>query len=136
MNTNIVKQESAPVPGWEQALARAEEILGANADTKMVLAQQIFQHQQMEGRIQALEDVMLCQKEILNFDEAAAYLSMSKSTLYKLTSKKEIPHYKPNRFVFFERAALDGWIRDAAVKTEEELSDEAIKYCYERASRV
>ncbi len=136
MNTNIMKQESATVPGWEHALARAEEMLGANADTKMVLAQQIIQQQQMEGRIQALEDIMLCQKEILNFDEAAAYLSMSKSTLYKLTSKKEIPHYKPNRFVFFERAELDGWIRDAAVKTEEQLSDEAIKYCYERASRV
>jgi excisionase family DNA binding protein len=136
MNTNVMKQESAPVPGWEQALARAEEMLGANADTKMVLAQQIFQHQQMEGRIQALEGIMLCQKEILNFDEAAAYLSMSKSTLYKLTSKKEIPHYKPNRFVFFERAALDGWIRDAAVKTEEELNDEAIKYCYNKAARV
>jgi excisionase family DNA binding protein len=136
MNTNIMKQESATVPGWENALARAEEMLGANANTKMVLAQQIFQQQQMEGRIQALEDIMLCQKEILNFDEAAAYLSMSKSTLYKLTSKKEIPHYKPNRFVFFERAELDGWIRDAAVKTEEQLNDEAIKYCYERASRV
>ena len=108
MNTNIMKQESATVPGWEHALARAEEMLGANADTKMVLAQQIIQQQQMEGRIQALEDIMLCQ----------------------------IPHYKPNRFVFFERAELDGWIRDAAVKTEEQLSDEAIKYCYERASRV
>ena len=134
MNTN--KQESVPIPGWEQALARAEEMLDANADTKLVLAQQLLQQQQMEGRIQALEDIMLCQKEILNFDEAAAYLSMSKSTLYKLTSKKEIPHYKPNRFVFFERAALDGWIRDATVKTEEQLSDEAIKYCYERASRI
>ena len=65
MNTNIMKQESATVPGWEHALARAEEMLGANADTKMVLAQQIIQQQQMEGRIQALEDIMLCQKEIL-----------------------------------------------------------------------
>lgn len=89
-----------------------------------------------ERRIEQLEGLYLCQKEIFNFDEAAAYLNMSKSTLYKMTAKKEIPHYKPNRFVFFERAELDKWIRAAAVKTEEQLSDEAIKYCQERDSRV
>ncbi len=124
------------VEGWQKFLAQAEQMLSGNTDLKVLLAQQLFKQSMNEQRIEALEQVYLCQKEIFNFEEAAAYLNMSKSTLYKLTSRKEIPHYKPNRFVFFERSELDKWIRDAAVKTEEQLSDEAIKYCYKRTSRA
>lgn len=112
------------VTGMQDALAQVEQMLDGEKDVKILLAQQLIQQKQNEERIDALEGIFLCQKEILNFDEAAAYLSMSKSTLYKLTAKKEIPHYKPNRFVFFERSELDNWIRSAAVKTEEHLDDQ------------
>lgn len=122
---NTVKKEH--VENMDQALVLAEEWLKGKNPTQ-VLAQQIFQQQQTEERIDALEGLFLCQKEIFNFDEAAAYLSISKSTLYKLTSKKEIPHYKPNRFVFFEKSELDKWIRASAVKTEEQLNDQVNAY--------
>ena len=122
---NTVKKEH--VENMDQALVLAEELLKGKNPTQ-VLAQQIFQQQQTEERIDALEGLFLCQKEIFNFDEAAAYLSISKSTLYKLTSKKEIPHYKPNRFVFFEKSELDKWIRASAVKTEEQLNDQVNAY--------
>ena len=115
------------VDNMEQALVIAEQLLDGKSPVQ-VLAHQIFSQQQVEDRIGALENVFLCQKEILNFDEAAEYLNMSKSTLYKLTSKKEIPHYKPNRFVFFERSELDKWIRTAAIKTEEQLNDQVNSY--------
>ena len=115
------------VENMEQALVLAEQLLDGKSPVQ-VLAHQIFAQQQVKDRIGALENVFLCQKEILNFDEAAAYLNMSKSTLYKLTSKKEIPHYKPNRFVFFEKSELDKWIRAAVVKTDGQLNDEANAY--------
>lgn len=123
-----IEKECQQAPEWEQALARAEQMLDGNSDAKVLLAQQLIQQKQNEERIGALEGVFLCQKEIFNFDEAAAYLSMSKSTLYKLTAKREIPHFKPNRFVFFERSELDNWIRAAAVKTEEQLDDQVNTY--------
>lgn len=136
MVNNNIGRESEHAPGWEQALARAEQMLDGNSDVKVLLAQQLIQQEQNEERIGALEGVFLCQKEIFNFDEAAAYLSMSKSTLYKLTAKKEIPHYKPNRFVFFERSELDNWIRAAAVKTEEQLNDQVNAYTMAKPLRV
>ncbi len=34
-------------------------------------------------------------KEILTIEEAAEFLSVSKSYLYKQTSAQAIPHYKP-----------------------------------------
>ena len=123
------------VENIEQALVLAEEMLDGKSPAQ-VLAYQIFTQQQVNDRIGALENIFLCQKEILNFDEASAYLNMSKSTLYKLTSKKEIPHYKPNRFVFFEKSELDKWIRSSVVKTDGQLNDEANSYIMCHPSRV
>lgn len=123
------------VENMEQALVLAEQMLDGKSPVQ-VLAYQIFAQQQVKDRIGALENIFLCQKEIFNFDEAVAYLNMSKSTLYKLTSKKEIPHYKPNRFVFFEKAELDKWIRSASVKTDGQLNDEANRYIISHPSRA
>ena len=124
------------VEGWQQFLAPAEQMLSSSGDIKVLLAHQLFQQSMNEQRIEALENVFLCQKDIFNLDEAATYLSMSKSTLYKLTSKKEIPHYKPNRFIFFERSELDKWIRSAAVKTEDQLNDQVNAYTTANPIRV
>ena len=121
------KGKQQHVENMEQALVLAEQMLDGKSPAQ-VLAYQIFMQQQANDRIGALENIFLCQKEILNFDEASAYLNMSKSTLYKLTSKKEIPHYKPNRFVFFEKSELDKWIRASVVKTDGQLNDQANTY--------
>ena len=48
------------------------------------------------------------QKETLSFNEAVAYLDVSKSYLYKLTSQGEITHFKPkNKLIYFKKADLD-----------------------------
>lgn len=38
---------------------------------------------------------LFCTKEVLTSDEVARYMGISKSYLYKLTMRNEIPHYKP-----------------------------------------
>lgn len=136
-NRNVMEEiRKEHVEGWQQFLAPAEQMLSSSGDIKVLLAHQLFQQSMNEQRIEALENVFLCQKDIFNLDEAATYLSMSKSTLYKLTSKKEIPHYKPNRFIFFERSELDKWIRSAAVKTEDQLNDQVNAYTMANPIRV
>lgn len=47
-------------------------------------------------------------KEVLTSDEAAAYMGVSKSHLYKLTMRGEVPHYKPTgKMVYFNRQELE-----------------------------
>ena len=47
----------------------------------------------------------------LTIEQAAGYLGFSKSYLYKLCSKKIIPHYKPSgKILFFSKVELDNWI--------------------------
>lgn len=55
--------------------------------------------------------LLLPQKEILNFNEAVAYLDVSKSYLYKLTSTNKITFSKPNnKLIYFRRIDLDNWM--------------------------
>ena len=49
-------------------------------------------------------------KEILSLNEASEYLSLSKSDLYKKTSRRIIPHFKPGKHIFFKKKDLDSFI--------------------------
>ncbi|MEW6652272.1 MAG: helix-turn-helix domain-containing protein [Bacteroidota bacterium] len=47
----------------------------------------------------------------LNFVEAAKYLSISQSTLYKLSYQRKIPLHKPSgKLLYFFKHELDEWI--------------------------
>ncbi len=72
-----------------------------------------------------LERQNLANKDILNFEEALSYLKVSKSFLYKMTSKGEITHYKPNgKLIYFKRSDLDDWMLRNEVSGVGVLEDE------------
>lgn len=54
--------------------------------------------------------------------EAADYLKISLSTLYRHTSRKTIPHFKPGRKLLFEKRLLDEWLNSHLVKPKENHS--------------
>ncbi|MCW3785486.1 helix-turn-helix domain-containing protein [Plebeiibacterium sediminum] len=65
-------------------------------------------------------------KEVISFNEAAIYLELSHSHLYKLTAAGSIPHYKPNgKKVYFKRLELDSWLLRNRTDSKEEI-DQAI----------
>ena len=68
-------------------------------------------------------------KKVLTFEEAANYMGMSKSCLYKMTSQKIVPHYKPNgKLIFFELDELERWLMSVRVKPQCEIEEEASTY--------
>lgn len=68
-------------------------------------------------------------KKVLTLDEAAQYTGLSKSYLYKLTSQKVIPHYKPNgKLIFFEREELEKWLLGVRVTPQTEIEEAAQTY--------
>ena len=72
-------------------------------------------------------------KEVLTTDEAASYMGVSKSYLYKLTMEKRIPHYKPmGKMCFFNRKEIEMWLQANRVATDEELSQDAQAYCIKK----
>lgn len=56
-------------------------------------------------------------KAVLTSDEAARYLGISKSCLYKWTMERVIPHYKPmGKLCYFNRKELEEWLLTNKVK--------------------
>ena len=63
----------------------------------------------------------------LTIADAAAYLGLSISYLYRLTSERRIPHYKSagGKRVYFKREDLDAWAYGNHVKTSDDIEQEA-----------
>lgn len=87
----------------------------------------------IEQRIEELESLVYASTNVLSFDEASKFLSLSKSYLYKLTSAGLIPHYKPQgKMILFEKNILEEWLRQNPVKTQAQIASEAQKYLLNR----
>ncbi len=68
-------------------------------------------------------------KEILTLDEGAEYLNLSKSALYKMTSKKEISFYNPGgKKIYFKKSELENWILSSKSNSIKEIDDEISSY--------
>ena len=62
-------------------------------------------------RLAVLENNIYTAKKVLTFEEACLYLGISASLLYKLTSAREVPHYKPRgKMLYFNKGELDHWL--------------------------
>lgn len=71
------------------------------------------------------------QKEILTIEEASEFLGLSVSRLYKMTSNKEIPHYKPGgKKIYLNRKELEQWILNSRVASNNDLDEELDSYLY------
>ena len=72
---------------------------------------------------------LLAAKNVLTIDDVAVLTGMSKSHLYKLTCTRQIPFYRPNgKIVYFDRAELEGWLKQNRVTPEYEAEQQAIAY--------
>lgn len=89
----------------------------------------------MEEKLKKVADLitantLFCTKEVLTSDEVAAYMGISKSHLYKLTMRQEIPHYKPTgKLCYFNRKEVEQWLQSNRVATCAEIDQRAQDYC-------
>ena len=97
--------------------------------------------ERMSGRLAAIESVLkklepventiFTTKRVFTFQEACMYIGVSESMLYKLTSSKEIPHYKPRgKMVYFAKEELDEWL----LQNYEPTMNEAVRRVTEAAA--
>ena len=77
-------------------------------------------------RISVLEDLLCVGKEVLTLEEAALFMGISRSTLYKMTHSSAIPFYRPHgKLIYFEKSELLAWMRRNRSMTEEEANEKA-----------
>jgi len=87
-------------------------------------------NQNISTQLEELKSILTQQHEKpLCFQEAATYLNVSKSYLYKLTCFNKIPHYKPNgKKIYFAKSDLDKWILRNRVLSIDEINTKANNY--------
>ena len=84
---------------------------------------------ELQKRVDVLEDILDSSKEVLTVEEAAKFMGMARSSLYKMTCEQSIPFYRPNgKMIYFEKTALEEWLRQNPVKTQEQIAQEAQRY--------
>lgn len=72
---------------------------------------------------------LLSAKDVLTIDDVSLLTNISRSALYKMTSAREIPFYKRGKFVYFDRAELQAWMKENRVTPANELQQDALTYC-------
>ena len=62
-------------------------------------------------------------KELLTLAETSEFLNVSKSYLYKLTSSKKIPFYKPaGKLIYFLKSEVERWVLDGKIISTSEAN--------------
>ena len=68
-------------------------------------------------------------KEVLTSEEVSIYLGISKNYLYKLTSSRKIPHFKPfGKMCYFNREEVEEWVQNNKISTSSEIETKSINY--------
>lgn len=83
----------------------------------------------IDERQQSIEKMLLSQSNVLTFDQAATYIGISKSHLYKLTMANSLPFYRPRgKMLYFDRVELENWLLQNRIAPADELEAKASTY--------
>ena len=79
--------------------------------------------QELLKHMQAISEIAYTIKEFYTIDEASKYLGLSKNTVYRITSNRELTYYKPNgKSIFIKRDDLFKWISRHPVRSMEDIN--------------
>jgi excisionase family DNA binding protein len=75
-----------------------------------------------------IRDLLQSNKAILTIDEFVNYSGIKKSQVYKMTSQRRIPHYKPpgSKKIFFRKREVQQWLLSSPIKTQDEVRNEVL----------
>lgn len=88
-------------------------------------------YQELTGKLEELKRLIIMSgKEVLTLEECAVYTGYSKNHIYKLTSQRAIPFYKPRGgHILFKKSEVDEWLLQGRQSTNREISSKATTYC-------
>ena len=91
--------------------------------------------QKQLDRIEAYS--ILAGKNVLTLSDVSTLTGLSKSHLYKLTSAKQIPYYRPSgKSLYFDRKEVEDWLRRGKVESNESINEKAERLTFESVGRT
>lgn len=114
-------------PRWMRATAKNGVDLHTHQDSRKQSNNKAMSEELKKVADLITANTIFTTKEVLTTDEAAKYLGVSKSCLYKWTMSRAIPHFKSptGKVCFFNRQEIEAWMQSCRVATNEELEQQA-----------
>lgn len=87
--------------------------------------------QEIISRLDRIESLsILAAKNVLNIDDVAILMGVSKAYVYQLTCERKIPFYKPKgrKQIYFNRKEIEDWLMHNRINTVDEEKSKAISY--------
>ena len=106
-----------------------DEITHNNLPEAMMLLIQkvdyIMNHFMNEAAITSEPTPSIPEKELLTVYDVSQMLSLSKGTIYNMTSARQIPFMKKGKRIYFDKLEILEWIKEDRQKTIKQLQAEA-----------
>ncbi|WP_194852341.1 helix-turn-helix domain-containing protein [Nonlabens antarcticus] len=84
---------------------------------------------ELKDQLNRIEDALCNNKAVLTADEVSSFTGLSKKYIYTLTSKRQIPFYKPmGKVLYFSKKEIEEWMLTNGVKSSQQLASEASSY--------
>lgn len=78
-------------------------------------------------RFDRLEQLtLLGAKNVLTLDEVCFLTGLAKSTVYKLTANKAIPHYTNGKHLYFKKDEVEQWLTRNRIGSQLEAEQKAV----------
>lgn len=85
--------------------------------------------QDLSDKLDRITEITLIgTKTVLDLEEAALFTGFSTGHLYRLTSGKQIPHFKKSRKLYFKKSELEDWMLEKKILTIDEIQSKASTY--------
>ena len=102
----------------------------------------IVEHQTKNGMAATTEEIIIARledikrytllgaKKVLNVDDVALLLGVSKDCVYRLAGSRKLPHYKPNgKAIYFHRDEIEAYMLSNRVTPMDEIEQQAREHC-------
>ena len=87
------------------------------------------EYNQLNSRLDRIERLALIgANNVLSLEETSELTGFSIGHLYRLTSQKQIPHFKKNRKLYFLKSDIEEWLTEQRVLTNSEIESKATTY--------
>jgi len=94
-------------------------------------------------KVERLENLLLTGKEdgtvlkeMLTIEEAAEYMGISKSSLYKMNMRNELPTYRPGgKRIYLKRSEINEWMSSQRRDSKAEIEQQAVAYLAKQARK-
>ncbi len=94
--------------------------------TSDINAMEVQEVKALNDRLDRIEQLtLLGVKSVLDIHEVALLTGFTVAHLYQLTSRREIPHYKKGKKLYFNKEEVERWMTSKKVLTNQEIESKA-----------